>query len=275
MTENQTFLVRIALLWVLLELVAATQVRTATGMSVAWSWLRAVAAPAVWTARQIGDIGSDLIVGLRDIEHLLAENQRLRLELEESRAENLLLAEDHAALTEASRMLASVSMFHESAIVGRSLSRSLHLGSMQVRVETDRLIQPDTPAISANGLVGRVVRSARHTCWLELLTHPAAAVAVQTRDGTVHGLATGTGSLELEVVYVARSARLLRGDLLYTSGADGIYPPGIPVAKIVRIRESDASFLEVVAEPLAELPTVRIILLLPKWAPVDTGRSGR
>lgn len=115
-----------------------------------------------------------------------------------------------------------------------------------------------------------MVRSAHRTLWLELITHPAAAVAVHTRDGTVPGLATGSGSLELEVAYVARTARLLRGDLLYTSGADGIYPPGIPVAEVVRIRESDATFLEVVARPLAELPTTRVVLLLPDWAAVET-----
>jgi rod shape-determining protein MreC len=267
MTEKQTFFVRIALLWVLLELIAATQVRTAAGSSVAWSWLRAVADPAVWTVRQIGDLSTDLLVGLRDMEQLLADNQRLRLELEASRAHNMLLEEDRAALTEASTLLAAVSTLEESAIAGRCIYRSLHLGSMQVRVETDRPIHRDTPAVSANGLVGRVVRSSRRTSWLELIIHPAAAVAVQTRDGTVHGLATGSGSLELEVEYVARTASLLRGDLLFTSGSDGIYPPGVPVAKVVRIRESDATFLEVVASPLAELPTIRVVLLLPDWAP--------
>jgi rod shape-determining protein MreC len=201
------------------------------------------------------------------MEQLLADNQRLRLELEASRAHNMLLEEDRAALTEASTLLAAVSTLEESAIAGRCIYRSLHLGSMQVRVETDRPIHRDTPAVSANGLVGRVVRSSRRTSWLELIIHPAAAVAVQTRDGTVHGLATGSGSLELEVEYVARTASLLRGDLLFTSGSDGIYPPGVPVAKVVRIRESDATFLEVVASPLAELPTIRVVLLLPDWAP--------
>jgi len=275
MTENQTFFVRIALLWVLLELLAATQVHTAAGSSVAWSWLRAVADPAVWTVRQIGDLSTDLFVGLHDIEHLLADNQRLRLELEASRAQNMLLEEDRAALTEASAMLRAVSTLEESAVAGRCLYRSLHLGSMQVRVKTDRPIHRDTPAVSANGLVGRVVRSTRHTSWIELLTHSAAAVAVQTRDGTVHGLATGSGILELEVEYVARTANLLRGDLLFTSGSDGIYPPGIPVAEVVRIRESDAAFLEVAARPLAELPTIRVVLLLPDWAPGATDAGVR
>jgi rod shape-determining protein MreC len=274
MTENQTFLLRIALLWILLELLAATQVQTAAGSSVAWSWLRMVASPTVWTARWIADLGTDLYVGLTDVEEMLAVNQRLRLELDSARARNLLLEEDNRALTSASDMLAGVSTFEESAIAGRCLYRSLHLGSMQVKIQTDRAIEHDTPAVGADGLVGRVVRSSRRTLWIELLTHPAAAVAVQTLDGTVHGLATGSGSLELDVVYVERTARLLRGDLLYTSGADGVYPPGIPVAEIVRIRESDATFLEVTAHPLVELPTTRVVLLLPDWSPVDAAAEG-
>jgi rod shape-determining protein MreC len=98
------------------------------------------------------------------------------------------------------------------------------------------------------------------------VTHPAAAVAVQTPEGQVHGLAVGSGREALAVEYVPRSAELLRGDTLVTSSADGIYPPGIPVATVTGIRESDAAFLEVRAVPAARLDTLRVVLLLPEWA---------
>jgi rod shape-determining protein MreC len=129
------------------------------------------------------------------------------------------------------------------------------------------VVPADTPVVGATGLVGRVIRSSRRSCWIETLTHPAAAVAVMTQSGEIEGLVTGDGTRDVAVEYVSRNAELLRGELLVTSGADGIYPPGIPVAAVSRIRESDAAFLEVLATPAVDLSRVRVVLLLPDWAP--------
>jgi cell shape-determining protein MreC len=54
---------------------------------------------------------------------------------------------------------------------------------------------------------------------------------------------------------------------LVTSGGDGIYPPGIPAARVTRIRESDEPFLEVTAISTADLYAARMVLFLPEWAP--------
>jgi len=58
-----------------------------------------------------------------------------------------------------------------------------------------------------------------------------------------------------------------------TSGGDGIYPPGIPAARVTRVRESDEPFLEVTAVTTADLLAVRMVLLLPEWSPADDEAS--
>jgi rod shape-determining protein MreC len=271
-TENRAFFFRTAAVWLLLELVAASQVLGPDGSPVLWQWVRAATRPVAVTAERIGEFASDLALGLRDTRRLLAENLRLRYELEDAQTRNLLLEEDLAALRETALLVGGVDGFEASSVAGRCVYCSLSLGRMEVRIAAPRMIPADTPAVSSTGLVGRVVRSNRRSCWIETLTHPAAAVAVKTESGTVQGLATGTGKRELQVEYVSRSAELLRGDLLVTSGADGIYPPGIPVATVSRIRESDAAFLEVMAVPAVDVNRVRVVLLLPGWSP-DRTRS--
>jgi len=266
MTGDRTVLLRTALVWLLLEVLAASQVRTTQGSTVLWSWLHGMAQPFVWTSQQLGEFATDVATGLRDSRLLMLDNRRLLLELEEARARNLLLEEDRAALREANRMLQSWIGYEESSLVGRCVFRNLAQGRLEIRLDTGVELARDTPVLSANGLVGRVVRSSGHSHWIELLTHPAAAVAVQTTDGSVRGLATGTGRTdEVSVQFVPRSADLLRGDGFVTSGADGIYPAGIPVARITGIRESDAPFLEILAAPTADLGTLRVVLLLPEW----------
>jgi rod shape-determining protein MreC len=274
-TENRTLLLRTVLLWLLLELLAATQIRSPAGTPVAWDWLRTAISPFIWTAQQLGELTTDLVFGLRSTQRLLAENQALRSELQETRSRIVLLEEDRAAMREASALLDSIDGFDSSSITGRCVYRNLRLGRMELLIAAPHTIVRDSPVVAAAGLVGRVVDTAHRRCWVELLTHPAAAVAVQTADGSVHGLATGSGISELTVEYVPRAAALLRGDLLLTSGADGIYPPGIPVAQVSRIRESDASFLEVAAAPRVDVATLRVVLLLPEWRPEIRERGQR
>jgi rod shape-determining protein MreC len=64
---------------------------------------------------------------------------------------------------------------------------------------------------------------------------------------------------------------LERGSVLLTSGGDGIFPPGIPIARVTRIRETNDPFLEITAAPTAELLVVRVVMLMPEWSPRGDG----
>ena len=275
MTEHRAFILRTAAIWLLLELLAASQVLAPDGSPLLWQWARAAVRPFAVTAESIGAFASDLATGLRDTRRLLAENLRLRYELEEARSRNILLVQDLATLQEIAQIVGGVDGYEASSVAARSVFCSVSLGEMEVRTATPSMVPADTPAIGSGGLVGRVVRSNRRSCWIETLTHPAAAVAVKTESGAVEGLATGTGKRDLVIEYVPRTASLLRGELLVTSGADGIYPPGIPVATVTRIRESDAAFLQVAATPAVNLHGVRVVLLLPDWSPDRTRSRAR
>jgi rod shape-determining protein MreC len=267
MTDTRLFLVRLGLVWVLLVVLAATQARTPDGTPVAWRWLRSSVEPLVTGSSRVGATVSNLINGLSDTGRMLVENQRMRLELDELRTRNMILREDVAALREGSALLEEVVGLETSAVVGRCVFRDTARGRMELEVTALPEIHRDTPVVSGLGLVGRVVQSRGSRCWVELLTHPAAAIAVQTDDGSVQALATGTGRSDLlSILYVARSATLLQGDGFVTSGADGIYPAGVPVAAVTGIRESEAAFLEVRARPNADLATLRVVLLLPDVA---------
>ncbi|HSN55017.1 MAG TPA: rod shape-determining protein MreC [Candidatus Sulfomarinibacteraceae bacterium] len=265
MTDRRILVVRTVLVWILLELLAAAQVRAPSGDPVLFSWARAAAAPVLWAGEWIGSTASGLVQAMASSASLMVVNRRLRLELETSEALRRLMAEDVAAVLELDRLAASVPSLAAGAVPGRAVYRNPTQGRMMVLVEERRRIDPDTPAIARGGVVGRVVRSDGRRCWLELVTHPAAAVAVQTPDGSLHGLAVGSGTRAIEVQFIPRQAELLRGTELVTSGADGIYPPGLPVCRVTSVRESASAFLVVQAELAAGVDTARVILLLDGW----------
>ncbi|MCW8985127.1 MAG: rod shape-determining protein MreC [Thermoanaerobaculales bacterium] len=268
---SRTYVLRTILVWTLLELLAALQMPAVGGGPVLFSWLRTLIEPVAMVAQGTVDLAVDLGLGARGLQRAMVENREMRIDLETLRARQMLLEADLAALREIGDFAGPDAEFDAGSFVGRCTYRDLISGTMEVRTARFYVLAHDTPVVSADGLVGRVIRSEGHRHWLQLLTHAAAAVAVQTDDSRVHGLALGTGSNALTIAYVPRQAELERGALLVTSGADGIYPPGIPAARVTRIRESDDPFLEVTAVSIADLHAIRMVLILPEWAPATGG----
>jgi len=268
---SRPYVLRTILVWILLELLAALQMPATGGSPILFSWLRTLVEPVAIVAEGTVDLAIDFGLGAHGLQRAMVENREMRIDLETLRARQMLLQADLEALREIGDFAGPNAEFDAGALVGRCTYRDLLAGSMEVRTAGSFILAHDTPVVSANGLVGRVLRSEGRRHWLQLVTHTAAAVAVETEDSLVHGLALGTGSNALTVAYVPRQAELERGALLVTSGSDGIYPPDIPVARVTRIRESNEPFLEVTAISTADLHAIRMVLILPKWAPTASG----
>jgi rod shape-determining protein MreC len=263
---SRTYVLRTILVWALLELLAALQVPSRDG-SVLLSWSRAIIEPVVMVAEKTVELTVNVAVSARGLHRAVIDNREMRGEIEKLRARQLLLQADLDALRQIADFGGPDGEYSAGSTVGRCAYRDLVSGTMEVRTASSILLERDTPVVAVGGLVGRVIRSEGRRHWLQLLTHAAAAVAVQTEDSQVQGLALGTGGDVLTIAYVPRQAKLKRGALLLTSGGDGIYPPGLPTARVIRVRESEDPFLEVTAVSTADLRSTRMVLILPKWAP--------
>jgi rod shape-determining protein MreC len=262
-------MLRTVLLWVLLELIAAVQVRAPGGELVLVSWARLAVSPVVALADLTGALVRDGWTGIADAAHLAADTRRLELELETARAFIRILEEDAAAQRELAALSDLVPELAPSAVPARTTYRNLDSGRMIVVLADARGVAPDTPALAAGGVIGRVVRCAGPRCWIELITHPVAAIAVQTTDGRLDALAIGGDAGDLEIQFVPRQASLLRGEELVTSGADGVYPPGLPVGQVTSVRERTGAFLDVRAAPSAAVATARAVVLLDGWGSTE------
>jgi len=86
--------------------------------------------------------------------------------------------------------------------------------------------------------------------------------AVTLLDST--GILAGQGTGQpLEVNFVQRATRVNEGEILITSGLDGKYPKGIPVARVLSVAPSDyTQFMAIKAEPLVDLHHLEEVLLL-------------
>jgi rod shape-determining protein MreC len=67
----------------------------------------------------------------------------------------------------------------------------------------------------------------------------------------------------MELRFMASNADVEAGDVLVTSGVDGVYPPGLPVAKVIEVaRRAEGGFARVTLQPSASADGVRHVLVL-------------
>ena len=125
-------------------------------------------------------------------------------------------------------------------------------------------IQEGQVVMDDKGIVGQITRVYPWLSEVTLVTEKDHAVPVQIQRNGLRSIAFGSGDTShLALRYVPVSADIVKGDVLVTSGIDGIYPPGIPVAK-VDVVERDAAypFARIVCSPLGGVDEHRYLMVL-------------
>jgi rod shape-determining protein MreC len=125
-------------------------------------------------------------------------------------------------------------------------------------------VQPGAPVINEEGVLGQVTRVYPLSAEVTLLIDRDAALAVINTRTQARSIAAGEpGSGALSLRFVAGNADVQPGDLLQTTGLDGVYPGGLPVARVARVdRRTQADFANIVLTPAARLEAVRHVLVL-------------
>jgi rod shape-determining protein MreC len=126
-------------------------------------------------------------------------------------------------------------------------------------------IQTGAPVVTEDGVLGQVTRVFPLQSEVTLVTDHDLAIPVEVlRTGlrsVIYGTSKGDNTLDLR--FVPTSADIVPGDELVTSGLDGIYPQGLPVAKVARVdRLADTAFARVTCLPLAAVRGARSMLVL-------------
>ncbi|MGU7769725.1 rod shape-determining protein MreC [Burkholderia sp. MR1-5-21] len=125
-------------------------------------------------------------------------------------------------------------------------------------------IQNGAPVVSEDGVVGQVTRVFPLQAEVTLITDRDLAIPVQVLRTGLRSVIYGTPKGDsLDLRFVPTSSDVIVGDELVTSGLDGVYPPGLPVAKVVRVDKlADTAFARVTCAPVAAVRGARQMLVL-------------
>jgi rod shape-determining protein MreC len=131
-------------------------------------------------------------------------------------------------------------------------------------------VKPGLPVIDNAGVVGQVTRVFPFTSEITLLTDKEQAIPVQVLRSGLRSVAYGRGqSGLLDLRFVAPNADIQVGDVLVTSGLDGMYPAGLAVAKVIQVENVAAgAFGRVICQPLAGIDRHRQLLIVMSEEPV-------
>jgi len=135
-------------------------------------------------------------------------------------------------------------------------------------------IVPGSPVIDGHGVLGQVTRVFGAVSEVTLIIDGDQAIPVlNTRTG-VRGVAFGDlsnpgGGMELR--FAPADTDVQAGDVLSTSGVDGVYPPGLAVARVDKVeRRSESVFARIALSPLAQVRgTMHVMVLQPVASQIE------
>jgi rod shape-determining protein MreC len=178
------------------------------------------------------------------VEQLAQENNRLR---------KLLGLRDQlvTSVTAAEVLYDAADPYTRKVIIDKGMTQGIALGS---------------PVVDDSGVLGQVTRVHPLVSEVTLLIDRELAIPVLNVRTSARSVAYGDPSIAgsgLELRFMGSNSDLQVGDLLTTSGVDGVYPPGLPVAKISKIeRRAESAFAKIYCVPQALVSGARHVMVV-------------
>lgn len=131
---------------------------------------------------------------------------------------------------------------------------------------TQQGVEAGLAVVNANGVIGQVTRVHPVQSEVTLLTDRNQSIPVSVVRNGVRGVLYGVGRGMLEMRHVLAEVDIQPGDRLVTSGLDGIFVPGLPVATVTRVDRDQDAFARIECEPLAAIERSVQVLVIGRAA---------
>lgn len=220
----------------------------------------------------------------RENEQLQSEVARLRIALQQERS----LAQQSRTFAELLELRQQIGLsttagqITRSTVIGSGASPQTSFRSVTIDKGTHDGLLKDMAVIAPAGVVGRIITPTARASKVQLLIDGDAAAAGVIERSRVQGLVVGTGdsTCPLRMDYVSGTADVKVGDVVVSSGIDGIYPRGFAIGQVQSIVEGTETCSGIVLRPSVDFSALEAVLVVltppapdvPVDAAVDEGR---
>jgi rod shape-determining protein MreC len=195
----------------------------------------------------------------QEVDRLQLENQSLRLELSNQKSVE-------SELARLKDVLQIKSKFPKQAKIARIIAHdpSTWNSSFVVDVGSDAGIVVDSPVISEQGIVGRVLEVTPNNSRVLIVSDTDSSVSGIDERSRVTGIVLGTGRSQLKFGYVSASEDVQKDDLIVSSGMGGVFPKGYALGTVVKKTESETGLtMEIEVQPAVDVAALDYVFILP------------
>jgi rod shape-determining protein MreC len=216
----------------------------------------------VWCQNGMGGLWSNYIY-LRGVRQ---ENRDLKFEIERLRLDQVRLSEDAAQARRLQSLLGFKEQYIAKTVAAQVIGSSGSEQSRSIYIDkgTSAGVEKDMAVITADGLVGRVLRAYGTSAQVLLINDQSSGVGVILDKSRLQGVIKGTAGGEVILEKVMTDEQVGPGDLIVTSGGDQIFPKGITVGTVMKVSPGADLFLNIRVKPSASLSRLEEVLVITK-----------
>jgi len=233
-------LIVLALLLALGMLIAAWHNRSteAGGSSVVATTVRAVLSPFQSAVHAIGRTGHNIRTALRPSRNVIGENHTLRAEVKQLSRENARLREEHAENVRLRELLELKQGYPTELLMAQVIAVGASQWHNTCTIDRGWRdgVRKTSTVVTPRGVVGQVIDVGASVSQALLLTDESSGVGALVQRSRVTGICQGQQTGYLTLNYLDKDADAKVADLVVTSGAGEVYPKGLLLGRVVRIR---------------------------------------
>ncbi len=243
------------------------------------TWTVGVVTPVekiiVWGQSGLGNLWNNYVY-LRGVRQ---ENRDLKFEIEQLRLEQVRLTDDALQARRLQALLGFKEQYIAKTVAAQVIGSSGSEQSRSVYIDkgTSEGVEKDMAVITADGVVGKILRAFRSTSQVLLINDQSSGVGAILDKSRLQGVVKGTSTGEVILENVMTDESVSPGERVVTSGGDQIFPKGLTVGTVMKVSPGADLFLNIRLKPSASLNRLEEVLVITKKeerAPsvADTGR---
>jgi len=192
------------------------------------------------------------------------ENRELKLQIERLRIEQVRLNQDAEQARRLQALLGFKEQFISKTLPAQVIGSSGSEQSRSIYIDKGSHdgVKPDMAVITAEGVVGKVLRAFRTTSQVLLVNDQTSGVGAILEKSRLQGVLRGTPLGELVLEKVMSDETVQPGERVVTSGGDQIFPKGLPVGTVTKVSPGAELFLNIRVKPAADLSRLEEVLVI-------------
>ena len=202
--------------------------------------------------------------GYVTLRNLKTENEGLKRELADAQIE----LQRQRALADRSRGLERLLDLRDQSKLSTVAAEIIAAGAtpdfrtVTIDKGTSDGLKPNMAVIAPAGVVGRIVVPSRRASKVQLLIDRNAAAGAIVERSRAQGVVVGGGDERLRMEYVSEAADIAAGDVVMTSGIDGIFPKGFIIGHVEAVEKNGPAYKRIVVKAAVDFLALEEVLVV-------------